>query len=109
MASHEQQRCVQRVMHMVYLRAVCWVLVGKRLSIYDRWNALIASLRQFDSTVARMTLGETKKEPDVTCRNKITGDEESSFEAKSLKSKESDDPFGDESEAEIKYKIMTWW
>lgn len=56
-----------------------------------------------------MTLGETKKELDVTCRNKISGDEESSFEAKSLKSKESDEPFGDESESEIKYKIMTWW
>lgn len=56
-----------------------------------------------------MTLGETKNEADVTCSNKTSGDEESSFEAKSLRSKESDEPFGDESESEIKYKIMTWW
>ncbi|KAI4285585.1 MAG: hypothetical protein L6R35_004632 [Caloplaca aegaea] len=55
-----------------------------------------------------MTLGETKNEADVTCSNKTSGDEESSFEAKSLRSKESDEPFGDESESEIKYKIMTW-
>ncbi|KAL9010670.1 MAG: hypothetical protein Q9173_004420 [Seirophora scorigena] len=56
----------------------------------------------------RMAFSETTNGSDAKQTNSTIGDEESSLEAKPVKSKESEDPFGDESESEIKYKIMTW-
>lgn len=55
-----------------------------------------------------MAVDEKTKGLKSIYSNERISDEEK-MEAKPIRSKESDDPFGDESNSEIKYKTMAWW